>query len=315
LAGHESPPVFIENWQSLLGLAVACVELGGTSCAVAIADKIGSFVWKKRGIPTASPLLPSAVISSIADALKSSGYQFDIIGVASFGPLNLVKGSFGNTAKPGWSHFPLLSEFQQYFPEARIVLETDVNARAYSEYLSVRDRLPRNYAVAHLTIGSGVGFRVYGDGCACQWLHFPEFGDLPVSRYPGDAFEGTCPCHGGGCLEGLISADALAERLGVEAPELAAVRTDDPVWDLLGFYIGQVAVNVVLGYSVDCLLVGGAIMPGEGRVAFCAKATEYCSRLLNGYVQPPIISALEYQKDGGLVGASALALHPEIFGK
>jgi hypothetical protein len=36
---------------------------------------------------------------------------------------------------------------------------------------------------------------------------------------------------------------------------------------------------------------------------------------LNGYIQAPIISAPEYQKDAGLVGASALAFSPEAFGK
>jgi hypothetical protein len=37
--------------------------------------------------------------------------------------------------------------------------------------------------------------------------------------------------------------------------------------------------------------------------------------LLNGYIQAPIISAPQYQQDAGLVGASALAFHPEAFGK
>jgi fructokinase len=296
-------------------MTVACIELGGTSCAVAVTDRVGSFLWKKRGIPTAAPLAPSAVIDSIADALKSSGYAFSVIGVASFGPLNLTNGSFGNPPKPGWSNFPLVPELRKHFPEAKIILETDVNAPAYSEYLPVKDQLPGNHAVAYLTIGTGVGLGVYSDGRTYHGVQHPEFGHLHVSRYPGDTFEGSCPYHGGGCLEGLISAGALAKRLGIAPSELAAVPNDDPVWDLFAFYIGQVGVNAALAYSVDYLFVGGGIVTGDGRQFLYAKATEYCSKMLNGYIQPPIIAPPSYQKDAGLVGAAALALHPEIFGQ
>jgi fructokinase len=296
-------------------MPIACVELGGTSCAVAISDTVGTFLWEKRGIPTGAPLLPGAVVCSIADALKSSGYSFSVIGVASFGPLNLSKGSFGNTPKPGWSNFPLVGELQKHFPDVHILFETDVNAPAYSEYLPVKDQLPGNHAVAYLTVGTGVGLGVYSDGRMYHGVQHPEFGHLHVSRFPGDTFEGTCPYHGGGCLEGLISAGALSKRLGLPASELSSVANDDPVWDIFAFYIGQVGVNAALAYSVDYLFVGGGIMTRGGRQFLYATANEYCGKLLNGYIQAPVIAPPEYQKDAGLVGAAALALHPDVFGQ
>jgi fructokinase len=294
-------------------MPVACIELGGTSCAVGIADSIGSFLWKQRGIPTAAPLSPATVVASISNALKSSGYSFSTIGVASFGPLNVKGGCLGNTPKPGWSGFNLISELQKHFPEATIILETDVNAPAYSEYLALSSKTPGTHAVSYLTVGTGVGLGLFSDGKTYHGMLHPEFGHSLVCRYPGDKFEGTCPFHGGCCFEGLISAGALAKRLGIEAKELSGVPNDDPVWDLFAFYIGQVGASAALAYAVDYLFVGGGIMTGDGREFLYRKANDYCAKLLNGYVEAPVISAPEYEKDAGLVGAAAVALHPEVF--
>jgi fructokinase len=294
---------------------VACIELGGTSCAVAIADSIGSFLWKQRGIPTAPPNTPATVVASIADALKSSGYAFSTIGIASFGPLDVLTGSIANTPKPGWKHFPLVSELQKYFPDATIILETDVNAPAYSEYLALNTKSPGNHAVSYLTVGTGVGLGLFSDGKTYHGILHPEFGHVFVSRYPGDTFQGNCPFHGGACFEGLISAGALAKRLGIDPKELAEVPNEDPVWDLFAFYVGQAGANAALAYAIDYLFVGGGIMTGEGRQFLYQKANEYCEKLLNGYVQAPIIAAPKYEKDAGLVGAAAVAFHPQVFSR
>jgi fructokinase len=143
-------------------------------------------------------------------------------------------------------------------------------------------------------------------------LH-PEFGHALFLRYPGEGFAGTCPFHGGNCLEGLISAGALAARLGIAPADLAAVPNEDPVWDLFAFYLGQAAVNAALAYAIDYLFVGGGIATGDGRAFIFDRANEWCRKLLNGYVQAPVIAPPEYLRDAGLVGASAVALHPEVF--
>jgi fructokinase len=300
-------------------MTVACVEIGGTTCAVAIADRIGSFLWKQRGIPSGAPLAPSDVVASIADALKSSGYSFAVIGIASFGPLDIAKGSIANTPKPGWGGFPLVPELQKYFPGVTIILETDVNAPAYSEFLALHAKQPGNHAVAYLTIGTGVGLGLFSDGHTYHGILHPEFGHLLFLRYQGDGasheIEGTCPFHGGSCLEGVISAGALAKRLGIDPADLASVPNEDPIWDFFAFYLGQAAVAAALAYAIDYLFVGGGIVTGEGREFLFDKANEWCRKLLNGYVQTPIIAPPEYKRDAGLVGASAVALHPEVFAK
>jgi fructokinase len=291
---------------------VGCLEMGGTTCALAIADSVGSFVWKQRGLPTAAPVEPKQVIANIADAFKSSGYTFSVLGIASFGPLDIAKGCVGNTPKPGWGNFPLVSELQSHLPGVRIILETDVNAPAYSEYLAITQKVPGPHAVAYLTVGTGVGLGLFSDGKSYHGLMHPEFGHSIVGRYPGDTFEGPCPFHPG-CIESLIAAGALAKRLGIDPSELSQVSNDNKIWDLFAFYIGESAANAALAYAIDYFVVGGGIMTGEGREFLFEKSNEYCVKLLNGYVPAPKICLPEYLRDAGLVGASAVAFHPEVF--
>jgi fructokinase len=218
----------------------------------------------------------------------------------------------GNTPKPGWANFPLVAELQSHFPSVRIILETDVNAPAYSEYLAISLKIPGPHAVAYLTVGTGVGLGLFSDGKSYHGLMHPEFGHSIVGRYPGDTFEGSCPFHPG-CIESLISAGALAKRLGIEPADLAQVANDNKIWDLFAFYIGESAANAALAYAIDFFVVGGGIMTGEGREFLFEKANEYCKQLLNGYIAAPKICLPEYLRDAGLVGASAVALHPEVF--
>lgn len=292
---------------------VACVELGGTTCAVAIATELGSFLWKKKGIVSAVPRPPVECVAEICETLKTCGYDFDVIGIASFGPLNLTKGEIANSPKPLWRGFPLLAEFKKHFPEKKIFIETDVNAPAYSEYLALQGEEPNTvHSVGYLTIGTGVGAGVFSDGKTYHGCLHPEFGHIRVDRYPDDHFEGTCPFHGA-CLEGLISSGALAQRLGIDQADLPSVPNDDKVWDIFAFYVGQCAATAAMSYSLDKFYVGGGIMTGDGRQFLYEKANEYCKKIINGYIDAPEICPPHYLKDAGLVGAAAVAFHPEVF--
>ena len=55
---------------------VAGIEIGGTSAAVAISDRIGNIIWKKKGIPTGTEVEPAQAIVNLCNTLKESGYTF-----------------------------------------------------------------------------------------------------------------------------------------------------------------------------------------------------------------------------------------------
>lgn len=292
---------------------VCCIEIGGTTSAVAIAEEMGKFLWKKKGLPTAFPLRGEDCVKNICDTIKSSGYDFDAIGIASFGPLNIEKGSIANTPKPNWKHFPLVQQIREKLgTKVPIILETDVNAPAYSEYLALHETDKNVRAVAYLTVGTGVGLGVFVDGRTIHGILHPEFGHITLAPYPGDTFPGVCPFHSN-CIEGRISAHALAERLNIKPEQLKDVPNDHKVWDMFSFYIASAATTAAYSYAIDNFVVGGGIMTGDNRSFLYDKANEYCKDMINGYLSPPLIRRPTYNKDAGLVGAAACALHPEIF--
>ena len=287
---------------------VACIEVGGTTAAVAIAETVGTFLWKRKGINTSPPRDPAEAVKEIAEVLKSSNMEFSAIGVASFGPLDVKKGCIANTPKPNWRMFPLVPELQKYFPGIPIYLDTDVNAPAYSEYLARHEADPSVQAVAYLTIGTGVGLGVYSDGRTYHGIMHPEFGHIKFQKREGDTYKGSCPFHGD-CLEGIISSIALSERLGIDHSQLPSVPNDDPTWDLFAYYIGQAAAIAAYTYAIDHFFVGGGIVTGDEREFIIKKANEYCKTIINEYIQPPEICLPKFLKDAGLVGAAAIALN------
>ena len=198
---------------------------------VAIAETVGTFLWMKKGINTSPPRGP-------ADVLKSSKMVFQAIGVASFDPLDVMKGCIANTPKPNWRMFPLVPELQMYFPGIPIYLDTDVNAPAYSKYLARHEADSSVQAASYLTIGTGVGLGVFSDSRTYHGIMHPEFGHVKFQKKEGDTYKGSCPFHGD-CLEGIITSIALSERLGIDQSQLPSVPNDDPIWTLSLFALAR----------------------------------------------------------------------------
>ncbi|OHT11651.1 Fructokinase [Tritrichomonas foetus] len=295
------------------GKTVAAIELGGTSASVAITNELGNFLYKKKGINTAPPRDAAEAVKEIAEALKEPNIPFEAIGIASFGPIDIKNGKIANTPKPNWRQFPFISELRKYFGnDIPIIFETDVNAPAYSEYLALHKEDPSISSVAYLTIGTGVGLGAFLDDRMVHGRLHPEFGHTLIAPRKDDHFEGTCPFHGP-CIEGLIATGALAKRLNISHEELVDVPVDDPIWDLFAYYVAETAAAAAYAYAIDVLVVGGGIMTGDNRGYLYDLANEHLKKIINGYIEPPVIRRPYYNKDAGLVGASACAFHSEVF--
>lgn len=121
-------------------------------------NELGKFIWKKKGIPTAYPIRGEDSIRLICNTIKEAGQKYSAIGIASFGPIKIAEGKIGNTTKPNWKHFPLIAEIRKNLnKDIPIILETDVNAPAYSEYLALHEKGIKTKSLAYLTVGTGVG--------------------------------------------------------------------------------------------------------------------------------------------------------------
>jgi fructokinase len=240
-----------------------------------------------------------------------SDYSIEALGVGMFGPLDLARGTTLRTPKPGWDHVPVREQLQKGLDGIPIGFDTDVNAAALGEqrYGAAQGADPCLY----VTVGTGVGGGVVIGGRPLHGLMHPELGHVTVpvlSLADGapDPFPGACPFHGR-CLEGLVSGPAIAARVGRPATEL---DDDDPVWDLVGRYLGAGLAPAVLLLSPRRVVIGGGVGKRPGLLATVRSSLK---STLAGYVQrdalgPRIdeyVVAPGLGDRAGIAGAFALA--------
>lgn len=287
---------------------LAGIETGGTKCIVSVGSDPNKA--QRHQIETASP---SETAASIERLIREEIGQnrLDAIGIASFGPLNVDPesadyGRIGRTPKAHWEGFNLRSYLQDLF-DCPVISESDVNGAALAEAHWQADRLIQN--LAYVTVGTGIGVGVLQNGNIVNGRSHPEIGHIRVERHPTDhVFLGTCPFHGD-CLEGLASGPAIEARWGASLTEL---DQDHPGLALEGFYLGQLAMNLILHYRPDVIIFGGGVSQTP---LLLERSRHECLRLLGDYL-PELASADVMEKliksprlgnDAGILGAFMMA--------
>jgi fructokinase len=281
---------------------IAGIELGGSKTVVAIGTTEGE-VHEEWRFPTTTP----AETFQQAIAWIAGRGTPESIGIAAFGPVGVVRGrgEYGrllSTPKPGWADFPIIGTLQSAFPEARFVLETDVNAAALAE---ARLGAARGLDdIAYITIGTGVGAGILSGGRLIHGALHSEFGHIKVPRAPGDSFAGVCSFHGD-CLEGLASGPSIAARWGQPAVDLPA---DHPAWEMETWYIAHGILSLLGIVSPARVIVGGGVSQAEDfhqrtEALLLSVAAGYFAPLSSTpYVLPPLLG-----QQAGIKGALLLA--------
>jgi len=288
------------------------IEAGGTKFVCAVAHEPQHLLATTR-IATTTPVatLDAALAFFVEQQLVHG--KFDGIGIASFGPLDLHRTSatYGHlvaTPKPLWSHTDLVSHFKKGL-HCPVAIDTDVNAAALAEalYGAGHGCSP----VVYITVGTGIGGGVCIDKRTLRGALHPEMGHIRVMRHPLDSgFQGVCPFHGD-CLEGLASGVAVQARYGCSLAELSPAPHQEAL-QLLGFYLGQMACNVILLLSPEKVIFGGGLLQQPGLLEQIRSST---ARLLDGYVglgeSPEALEALIVAPGlgtrSGIAGALLLA--------
>lgn len=290
---------------------LAGVELGGTKCVCLIGtgpDDIRGSVAVPTGSDAGTTL---ARLGQALAKLRAAHGDFAALGLASFGPLDLERGSasYGRierTPKDGWSGVDVLGFFRQH-TDAPVGITTDVIAAALAEGRWGAARGFTDYA--YVTVGTGIGVGVIAAGRPLIGGHHPELGHIRIVRASGDHWPGNCRFHGD-CLEGLASGPAIAARSGAAPADLPA---DSPVWDGIAHALAQLAHNLVLSFAPRRILIGGGValaQPGlfpRIRTALEGSLGDYLDleRLADGVealIVPPGLGAL-----AGPSGALAMA--------
>lgn len=237
---------------------VAGLELGGTKC-VAILATGPDDIRARQTVPTADPVTTLAALEAVLD-----GWQFDAIGVASFGPLDLNPaspdfGSISRTTKPGWAGADLVRRLTARYAKP-LAIQTDVIAAAFAEgRWGAAQGLSSH---CYITIGTGVGVGLISGGRPVEGFSHGEAGHMRVARAKGDDFAGWCPFHGD-CIEGLISGPALADRFGRSGETLP---DDGPEWDAFVHDLTGLLHNLVVVAAPERFAIGGGVMAARERL-------------------------------------------------
>ena len=286
----------------------AAIETGGTKCLVSVGRDPNSAT--RYQIETAYPdETANATELIILDEIGRD--TLDAIGIASFGPLNVDVessdyGRIGPTPKPLWEGFNLRSHLQRRF-DCPVISESDVNGAALAEAAWQLDH-PINH-VAYVTVGTGIGVGVVQNRTIANGLSHPEIGHIRVKKHATDhAFPGVCPFHGD-CLEGLASGPAIDSRWGASLSDLGA---EHPALALEAFYLGQLAVSLILHHRPEVIIIGGGVsqtpmLLERMRTECLALLGDYLPELACADSMAKLITPPRLGEDSGILGAFMLA--------
>lgn len=250
------------------------IEAGGTKFVLAIADEHFNIIKKCKFATTT----PQETISKTIKYFKEN--RVSAIGLGSFGPidLNLSSKTYGyitSTPKVGWKNINLVGQLKEAL-DIPIYFTTDVNASAYGE---MKNTGIKN--LVYLTIGTGIGGGAIQDGYFIGGIGHSEMGHQRINRHRDDlTFEGICPFHGD-CLEGVAAGPSLEARTGILGEK---IPSDDPIWDILSYYIAQAAINATLTLAPECIILGGGVMEKSNMISLIRK---HFISMLNNYIDLP----------------------------
>jgi predicted NBD/HSP70 family sugar kinase len=162
------------------------------------------------------------------------------------------------------------------------IVEHDVTACARAEW-----RKGGHYRPAHrehdtslfgyVRVGTGVGVEILRDGWVLHQNRRGESGHIPICIDPRDRLdESTCRQHAQ-CIEGYVSATAIARRKGL---------SEEDKTDLLGTYIGQLIASLTMFTMPYTVVLGGNTMLTGGGMpnhALYEKVRRGCWKWLGNY--------------------------------
>jgi fructokinase len=268
------------------------IEAGGTKWVCAV----GTGPDDLRAEATFPSGAPAETLARAAEFFEREG-PVAALGVGSFGPLDLARGTIASTPKPGWAGADVAGELRRRLG-VPVALDTDVNAAALGEHRWGAARGLDTFA--YVTVGTGIGGGLMAGGKLLHGLAHPEVGHVRIPHdLAADPFPGSCPFHGD-CWEGLASGPALEARWGLPAEEL----DDEAAWALEARYLALGLVAVIAVLSPRRIVLGGGVLRRAGLLEL---VRDEVAELLNGYVPAPELVPPALGARAGVLGALALA--------
>ena len=253
---------------------IGAVDIGGTKIAVGIVDGSGR-VLSRTEAPT-DPDRYSDGIEMIARMLretaKTAGVELTGIGIGSTGPVDPVRGEFGEVDfLPGWRWKNPVKDLAEIF-KVDVALENDGDAAALAE--AGWGAGQKRSRLIYVTVGTGIGGGIVLDGKLYRGVDgaHPEIGHQVI-----DPAGPPCSCGFRGCWESMAAGPALAawfeshapagypHRDGITAKRICELAQEG---DAVAFraveheayYLGLGLANLINLFTPDVIVLSGSVM-------------------------------------------------------
>lgn len=304
------------------------IDIGGTKIGGALVDQAGNIIRETR-VPTPaqdSDAITDAVVQLIQEL--SDGVEVLAVGVAAAGFVDAERSNVVYAPNLSWRNEPLKAKIQAKV-SLPVFIENDANAAGWAEYKFGAGAGSKH--VVMLTIGTGVGGAIIGDGKLLRggFGLAAELGHVPLNG--GDR---ACGCGQVGCIEPygsgtslLKAARALASsgeakgfrlaQLEEENGELtgaqvyqAIVEQDAGALELLsnlGTALGKTVAGICAVLDPEVVIIGGGVS-AAGELILNPIRESYEKHLSAAAFRPHVrFTIAQFVNDAGVVGAADLA--------
>ncbi len=303
------------------------IDIGGTNIKAGLVTEDGSVVASgSRGWSGGDPEDAVATASDVASELAAPGTAEPV--ACGVGCAGLVLRETGIVVRspnlPTWHSVPLRKLLEASLG-LRVIVENDVNAAAYAEYLLGAARGSTSAVV--VALGTGVGGGIVIDGRLYRGGH-GFAGELGHSTVDIDGSD--CVCGGSGCLEGFANAASIVGRaasaIGAgEETILTALADERPLTakdvgdaanagdrvaleavEAAGRVFGAGLANIVQILDPDVIVVGGGVA-AVGEVLLGPARAEMAARACGREGHETRLVTAEMGELAGATGAALLA--------
>ena len=287
------------------------LDVGKSSLRVGVFDS--RFLLRERwSVSTADVDVAQRSLAQQLSELRSK-FQVLSTGISIFGPLQVdpLRPDYGaiiESSEPAWSGVNIPQLVAKVLARD-IWFDFDVNAGAVAE--SVHGNGKGRSSFVYLSIGTGVGAVLFRG--KHQPGFAPQIGHMYIPREAADEhFAGSCRFHGG-CLQGLASGKAMAQRWSLPAEMLESGHLG---WDLEARYVARACTNLIYTFAPEIILLGSSI--GSSSELPIDKVNAYSMSMLNDFLEPdlrlhfranPPVARAALGAECSLVGAALLGSH------
>lgn len=231
------------------------VDIGGTKCALVLADARGKLLLKEKFATCTDKGKQFALDTICRLARQVAHHSLRAVGVSCGGPLDAKSGRILSPPNlPGWDDVPIAALLREQ-TGAPVFLQNDADACALAEWQFGAGRGARH--MLFLTFGTGLGCGMILNGQlytgACSMAG--EVGHIRLAR------GGPVGYGKAGSFEGFCSGGGLAQVGGANAAELAALAEAGDVhacalYAAAGRRLGQGLAILIDTLNPECIVIG-----------------------------------------------------------